>query len=565
MRTVLLVGVFCAAIPYALAQRSKSPLDDATHRSAGLDQIVENLARQTADKRPSARKKALLIWLVDNTTEMANSGQHEALATAIQRHFTAGSKYIAQADAIEHSIILIDASLQMLLRPTNDVAAVLDTLRTIARKPQSAIRDTMGAISACTQHFARSSHHKAIVLFTIENGDTESMLEETALWLRRTRTALYVVCREGVFSDPYWLRRSYDAEKHKPLELVGHEAPYVEYPWGWLFMIRDPHESAPAGFGMFGLNRLVVESGGSYFLYDPAVPPPSSSRCSVIYQPFRLKQYEPPTSSRAGYAALVERSRAWLTIRECWLAAYKMGVVYSLPPELAAGGTVEVSRSSTTRGVSRRYYSWSIDNLAKAAEQAAKDRVEIDGLLARLAAHKLSTRDEAFDRRAVAIADNLRFSLMVTRFNLLQLMHVAAYVQQVRGGAALSEIEDPHVRAGATDIGLSYSNRVFCETGIRAMEETAWLGGAVARAEMKALTAELIELKARHSGTPFEVVLERNAVVVFRVIEYVRGNPTEIQRLRESSSTEKPEVTTPTRPERSRSSGSASGSGTTTR
>lgn len=563
LTSILLIALVA---PHADAQRIKriDSLDDATARGGTLDSIVKNLAKRVGDSKvkqgSSSRtaKMETIVWLVDNTVEMVNLEQHGKLADAIAEHFNKPTKA-----HVSHAIVLIDKKLQLVQKPTSDVDAVCGALRGVATQPESAIRDTMGAIRGCASYFGKRSGNKHMVLFTIENSDTERELEATVNALKRARMRLYVLSREGIYSDPYWARRAYEAKKHAPILLKGTEAPMQEYPHTWLWHYDDPHASAPAGFGIYGLNRLVCESGGAYYVYDPVISPSTGGNCRALYHTFRLKLYEPAAVSRAKYGYMLSRHRGWHTIRQAWTEAYKMGIVGSLPPEL--GGSKEAGGSNQA---TRNGYSLSVSTLSRMASRAQKDREELQGWIQRLAKSGRSSRKTPHDRRATATADNLRFSLMVARFNLLQLIAFADYVEKVKGGQPLSALEAPIIPPGTSqnDLAISYYNRTFCQDGRRAMEETRWLGGKQADREMKQLVSTLDKLQAEHSGTPYEVVLERNAVVIFRLYKIYRGTARTVPRprQRESSDQEKPVTTTqgPSRPARARTGGaSRTGSG----
>jgi len=515
----LFLGALSCASFVGAAADTKVPLDNRTHRGVSLEDIAKDLAKKSDKWGTRNKKQSLVVWLVDNTPQMAKLGLHKQLGEAIAKAF-------ASKPNVKHTVVLIDARLHLVQKPTAALEELKASLAGVAQKPQDQIRDTMGAIAACAQGFPRRFGRKAIVLFTVENGDTERFVERTAALLRKTRSKLFVISREGIYSDPYWKRRTAETKKHKPLTLAGPETPLIEYPWGFLFQQRDPQASIPAGYGIYGLNRLVAQSGGAYYLYDP---PSSSSqrycsyascrvcsgshqRCGAVFNQYLLKQLEPSTLSRRQYAYLVQRSPTWRLIRAAWRDCYRMGVIYSKPPALT--GSISKAPSNTTRS----YYSWNLGALSAAGAKARKDRVTLDAYIKRLAKLPQPKKMTPFIRRTQATADVLRCQLLVTRFNLGQLIHLASWAKVVLSGIPQSGIEQPYLSPGlsATTVGVTYANYLLCH-GTRPLRAIQWLGGKRADAELKTLSQIVDKTLDKYRRTPWELLIRRAGLVKFAI------------------------------------------------
>ncbi len=516
----LILSVLSISLPLAANAQTQSELNSRTHRGVSLEGIVKDLAAKSDTWASSAKKQSLVIWLVDNTPQMAKLGLHKQLGQLI------ADKFQGKVN-VKHAVVLIDAKLHLVQKPTDALEELKSALTSVAQKPQDQIRNTMAAIAACAQGFPRRYGRKAIVLFTVENGDTEHYTEQTGLLLKRTKTKLYVISREGIYSDPYWKQRRTETKKHKPLLLAGAETPLIEYPWGFLFQERDPQASIPAGYGIYGLNRLVTRSGGAYYLYDP---PSSSSygycsyascrvcsglhkRCAAVFDRYLIKQYEPSALSRAQYASLVQRNPVWRLIRAAWSDCYKMGLFQSKPPKL----TGSVSKSS--RSGNRSYYNWNLGALAQAAAKATKDRQTLDAYIARLAKLPKPKRMTPFWRRTIATADVLRCQLMVTKFNLGQLIHLhASWSKIVLSGLPQSEIEAPYLSCGlsASTVALFYDNYLLCH-GTQPLKAIRWLGGLPAEKELVELASVADKMIGKYNRTPWELLIRRAGLVKFYI------------------------------------------------
>lgn len=513
----------------APAQESR---DSETVRYLGFSEILADIARGV-DGSAKPGDKAAVVWLIDNATMLQTSKHGDLLAESIPQHF-GGLK------TRTHHVVLVmgaeDATLAC--KPTEDLAVVGRSIQAVAAgKPDDRIKNCMANIRTAAKIAASTgAAKKFVVLFTQENGDNEDDLEGTLRVLRNGGVALYPICGESVFSDPYWesvVENSFhystaEADKYRKLkfQLKGPESGYVEFPYGWPLQMTDPAYTVPSGFGYYGLDRLATHSGGKYFLYNVdrtfftfcqryncTVCSGQHKDCGGAFDITKLQVTGPEMGPRDQVRDRYSKERLFVAILNIWERLYKAGILRGAPRLKATGGRIteikppgggnsmfvfgsdwRTNRGTALRGVAE------IDKVVGEFGQAVAD----DGAAA--------------DKRILGIAEAFLVHLRVLRLNLAQLalfcddMDKALRQKRPAGDSFAGPVMDDCT--GCRSGSYSYRNVSFCHGG-SSLRDVRLLGGEAEEKEKRDILDFADKIMEKHRGTPFEVLVRRAALALF--------------------------------------------------
>ena len=245
--------------------------NDRTRRYAPLAEAVATIMRENLGakrKSRNTRARVLFVWLVDAASITGKNIQATKLAEGLEAVAKSGN-----AGEARHAVYSFGSAkpAERVLAPTNEIGKVAEALKSLDAKRDDGLKNVCAAIRATAEGVAKERGRKVIVLFTLENGDNEAELEQTLVFLKRKSIRLEVIAREAVYSDPYWDGNAAQYAGKVKQTLTGPETPAIELPYGWLFRRVIANDAVPSGFGIYGLARLAVETGGRYYLHYPDV------------------------------------------------------------------------------------------------------------------------------------------------------------------------------------------------------------------------------------------------------------------------------------------------------
>jgi hypothetical protein len=555
-------------------QAAKEPRHVETSRYKALPAYLDEIQKEI-----QKNDKAVVVWLVDHTKTFKTPGNADVLAAAI-RKYPAKSK-------ITHAVVAFGERVELVQRPSDDPAKAAAAIEAIvAAPPDDSIKNCLHAVREAAKVAAGGSGAKKyLILYTQENGDSEDEVEGTVRTLKSAGITFFAIAPEAVYSDPYW-ESAYsgstyffdmDRIKRLPFQLKGPECAFLEFPYGWPFTWADPAYTAPSGFGFWALNRLAAETSGKYFLhtvdrthfsfcmrYGCTICGREHKGCDASFDVTKLLLTDPDVGSRAEYVARYSKDKLYLAILETWEKLHKEGILRGAPPfRFSGGGIVENKRpdnlsSAMGFGMSGSDWKSTRQQALKAAGKVHKEGNELFELSKKIGA--------ASDKRITATSDAFVVHLAMLNQTFLQLAAFADEMdrhkagQKPPGDGFASDNYDPPPNFEV--VGYLWENVYLCHGGapvkeIRFLGDLKDLHGALDFAD------QMIE---KHRGTPWEVLMRRAYLPVFRPATRAKGGEMARERPRSSGGTNATPTpaTPPARPQRPTQGGSSSGTGTQT-
>lgn len=527
------------------------------------------------------RRKAALVLVIDDAMGRALvTDVLPAFRTAIEE------STIGKDGRLLAGVVVLTEKPYAALKPTHSLADLGRAFEKVAATTNEKFKNTLDVVRGAAAMAAQVDGPRAVVLYTVANGDTEDDLEGTVQFLRTARAKFYAITPEAVYSDHYWYCYRNDgtaafdpAQQQKKTGFILHseESAYLEFPFRWShtwigwkyhssfgFWDGDSPLLIPSGFTHYGPARLARETGGSVFLAPSETTAPgfcfladcpqcqrTHAECGAVYDEVKLKLTSPSLESRPVYLQLQSRDPLYRLLLKAAEDAHKNGMVSTELPLKFMGGKLVENKSNLRFGYAHprgRYTPttpWAsaaagADAQAKAAASVAQ---ELRASLARI------DRASA-NKRWLAHADALLFSIELSRMNSLQWKHFALERHE-KGDAPLSETYL------MTDVQAT-----FCHGG-KMIEDLDIYGGTVLRGEWKALCSLADQLIDRHRGTPWELLVRYGMVQDWEIAYKTEGTEVKTKRPKPKSGTSTtatpPATGTPTRPGRKTgSSGSSS-------
>ncbi|MBM4060626.1 MAG: hypothetical protein FJ265_05960 [Planctomycetes bacterium] len=497
---------------------------------------------------------------------MATAGFADAFANALQQNR-------ATLARTRLGLGIVGQKACVVVPPTTDHPKVLDALRAGLRTPAGEFQNVYADLRAAAAAFAGSDGDRVLLLVTLENGDVEDDVEQTAALLHRARVRVEVLTSEATLADSYWAARPYQ-DRPRGTNLTGSDGAVIDLPWGWLFQIGSANESTPAGFATWGLTRLAAATGGRVFLHSTAsqvqhqcnTPFARCLFCSGDHLPpddhwnnALVDQLGPLACSRADtFQALGDDPYFRLTV-EAWRSAAEAGLLHSQPAVRVTGTSATPDRARPGRDLDLTE-SASFERQARRAEEAAGKAQQLgDQLEAQIA----KVPAGAGSPRQQAAARYTRVLLQLTRVNLL---YFAAWCRETAPGLFDKDTplpvvpEVPTVERADRPVGIGYTNLSLCH-GVRPFFAVELPGGTRLHPELQKLDAQFTAYLARYGKSQFGFALRRNSIAQFwPTFPGVAGK---LPRVRPKTANDQAPPITPRRPPRE-GGASTGGTGPTT-
>lgn len=180
---------------------------------------------------------------------------------------------------------------KMWLAPTTDMAAALETTKTVKIDP-SGKENLIGGIQFVLGAYGAGQIPIAIVAVTDEEGDDTKKPEAVAAALAKMRAArarLFVFGPEACFQLPTvreWLRNR-EGQRVGPAACIERgldSGEYEFFPSDLLWVGQEAYNGVPSGFGSWFLSVLAGETGGSYSILREG-PPSYDEGLMSAYRP----------------------------------------------------------------------------------------------------------------------------------------------------------------------------------------------------------------------------------------------------------------------------------------
>ena len=430
------------------------------------------------------RGRTLVVLLVDQSRSIVY-GDLPRVITRMDRYFDEIERNLPET--IEERGLWVVVSYgrkhRFLCEPSPDLAYVKSALRRVTVDPSG--EENIGlAIEAVTKRFGSMGYKNLLIAaMTDEAGDdinSPARLERALKALRSVRARFYVFGYESSFCarkkivyfklDPKIVRgadraaiRGFENRTIWGWADGGPEAPRPELWWG----VNRHHwahwgggiSNIPSGFGMYGLNRLVLASHGIYFLLRPE---------SKYDEDKLYAQYKPDVCNVFKYEERIARSALRRELSDTWR---EIGTFY-MPGDLRHNRTVEDALRRSLRG--RKYC------IAKAKSLTA--------LFAKTkpSGHNWRRWEAHTD---LTMAELLRFRFMLGQYH-----------------ARLRSEWTKHGRA------LPVNKRVLVTRGKAPAD---YMGAREAKAEHDLAMQYIERVINKHKGTPWEVAARRLKGSVF--------------------------------------------------
>lgn len=521
-----------------------------TVRYKEFGEIIEEIAK-TVQACPE--DKALVVWLIDNSSLLKATKHGEMFSDSLARFFKKGKAW--------HAVVAFGEVPRLVLKATDDPAQAAAAIQGLAdEKPDDAIKNCLMNVREAARYASgfTGKSNKFLILFTQQNGDNEDDVEATLAMLRGTGVTFLPISNEAVYSDPFWASAFngttffFDLAPYRKLkfELRGPESAFIEFPYGWPLCVIDPAYTAPSGFGYWALNRLATYSGGKYYLYHAerttqsfcqryACPVCSGNHraCGSIFDDTKLKVDAPDVGSRRDYLVRCSKEKLYHANLQTWERLHKKSILRGPPPLKSSGGGLAEAKG---RGAAAPLAGSDWRSIAAAAHRSAREVDDAAGEL--LAAEEALKKDS--DRRALATTDALIVHLRVLS---------CAYDELAGFCEEMARKRDPDV------IGYSYRSVFLCHGG-EPLKHFGWLGERTKINDALDLADRMIE---GHLGTPWETLMRRASLPVFTPVRQVREGPTRRDRPPKPTS-DSSSTATPSRPSRPNQGDQGGSGGTST-
>lgn len=512
-----------------------------------------------------ATERTVLV-LVDPAAGLAQAGFADAFATALQQN-----QKTLQKTRLGLGVIGTKGCIVVPPTPQHDL--VLGELRRCLGQPAGEFQNVYADVRTAAAALAGSDGDRVLFLVTLENGDVEDDVEQTATLLRRHKVKLEVITSEATLADSYWAARPHQ-QRPRGTTLTGADGPVIDLPWGWLFQLHAANEATPAGFAMWGLSRLAAASGGRLFLHAAASQ--TTHQCAYLarclfctndhlppdddWSQQLVDQLGPLASARGDALQALGQDPFFRALVATWRAAAEAGLVRSQPAIRVTGTSAEPDRARDGKDLDLQQGAGLERSRKRAEEAAAKAQQlgqQLQEQLDKIAADQGSRRSEAAARYT-------RVLLQLTRVNLLSFAAFCRDVapqQLARDAAPLLPPEVPVVERDDRPAGIGFSNLCLCH-GVKPFYAVELPGGAALRPELEQLDALYTAFQARYGRSQFGQALRRNGLAHFWVTFPGLAGP--LPRVRPKSGNDSTPPITPRRPPREGGGSTGGTSGPTT-
>lgn len=503
-----------------------------------------------------------VLLVVDPSAGLATAGFAEVFATML----ASNKQHLARTKL---GFGVIGQKGCIVVPPTTEHYTVLAAVRTAMAKPAAEFQNVYADLRAAAAAFPSGASERVLLLVSLENGDVEDDVEQTATLLHKAKVRVDVLTSEATLADSYWAARPYE-DKPRGTSLTGADGALIDLPWGWLFQYASANEITPAGFAVWGLSRLAAATSGRVYLHSTAAQvqhqcaiharclfctgdhlPPDDNWSEPL-----VDQLGPLATSRSDTYSSFGGDPFFRATVEAWRGAAEAGLVSSAPTVRVTASGAEPDRPRPGRDLDLTD-SASFERHAKRAEDAAQKALQLGEQLQqkldRIEAGKGMARTEAAARYT-------RVLLQLTRVNLLTF---AAWCRDVAPALFDKDAnvpvlpEVPSIDREDRPIGIGFSNFCLCH-GVRPFFAVELPGQAALRPELEALDALYTAFQARYGKSQFGYALRRNGIAQFWPT--FPGIAQKLPRKRPKTAGEDPGPITPKRPPREGGTGSSGGS-----
>lgn len=507
-----------------------------------------------------------ILVLIDPSAALASAGFADAFANAI----AANHDHLARTRL---GLGVIGRKDPIVVAPGTAHDQVVSALRTAIATPAGEFLNVYADVRAAAATLSGQAGERILLLATLDNGDAEDDVEQTAAALRKAKVRCEVITSEATLADTYWTTRGWQ-EKPRGTTLAGPDNAVIDVPWSFLFQILPANESTPAGFAMWGLSRLAAASNGHVFLYASTTQ--IRHQCSLHaaclfcdgdhlppddawYDPL-VDQLGPFAAARADTLQALGADPYFRAMVDTWRLAAEAGLMHHAPGIRLMQSGAELERNRGGRDLDLTDNA-NFDRHAKRAEEAAGKATQLGQQL-----------QEKLDRigrgqglaRCEASAHYLRVMLQLTRVNLITF---AGWCREVAPGLFGKDAIVPVLPEVAPDfggqrpVGVGFTNLGLCH-GVRPFLAVDLPGKATLAAELTLLDAQYTAFMLRWGKSQFGYALRRNGIAQFwPTFPGVAGK---LPRQRPKSGSDPQGPLTPKRPSREGGASAGGASGPTT-
>jgi len=533
--------LLAAAVPSALAQNDaqkqhRPSLSRVNQLDAAIDAIASSLKGSNPNETADKKAPRDVIWLLDHTSVVRDHNLYSRLADAIRTSFDTGPDGFRGS---RHTLLTLNDQLQSRIQRAGDPSQVKNALAGLVQKePVHRVKNVYRAVQRVVSGLKGAVRKPVLILLTLQNGDAEYQLETTARMLVKQNYTVHVIGREAIFSDSFYLG-NHRLNPGTNVRKAGSEGPFRMFPSGWILQRQRERITriTPSGFGLYGLQRLVNVTGGTYFMYypeefrSPYCEAVSCAFCGGAHmscnRPYRyqvLDRFSPWVGSRRQYKKQLADSRLARRYFSVWRKAHSLGVVSRAPPfHLQTGRVIKPAHATSLRD--RFAYGNGLKQLLRRAGTARKKAAKLNVLIQKIEGIHQKPVVEYRLPRIAANAKLLDLLLRATRFNLKQLVRFA---RRIRTLHRLKEVPDDLLHP--LQMPLQYKGELtwngsrtqyeirgytFCH-GPKQIRSVRFLGGKRGDQGIRKLARTVRKVLRELKGTPWELAARRINVITYR-------------------------------------------------
>ena len=278
----------------------------------------------------AAKGKTLVILLIDRSRSIVNKDL--PIVAERMNHYFRQTRHLKEEHKgrLEWALYAYGKDAALTVAATGDRDAVMKGLMEI-EADTSGEENVLAAVNAALDKYGDGGYkHVLMAVLTDERGtDTQNdvLLEKTLARLKKSGARLFVFGREANFGTKrkrVWIETK--GQRYWSFSEQGPECPepqlWQEATW-WGWWVSDT-SNIPSGFPMYALNRLVLASGGTYFLLVPE---------SKYDERKLLMHYAPDVCSRAQYAKRIENNALKKELAAAWKEIAKMHFLHDFREE----------------------------------------------------------------------------------------------------------------------------------------------------------------------------------------------------------------------------------------
>ncbi len=338
---------------------------DITIFGMDLNGITDDIVRTAGVYKSASKEKdgyvakdpkdtPLIAYLVDNTGYMKTSKCPDLLSAAISKSFDKCKGY-------QLAIIKYAKKTALVCEPTDNIKNITEGINSVFQAIDDSYKDPCAAIRESVEFLKKYPNNKKyLVVFTVQNNDLESELEETLKLLNDNKITLLVVSGGTILSDP---NKDPSGEAPQGSKVYRADSAEIEISFNnphleWWYPVGNDKKLATgdeyyrhnypyynafvfSGYGVYGLSRLAAYTGGKYYMYSP---PGDSGKtfCEMHYCKFCDGKNKKSHSGDSGCGALYDKFipvfAPLLISRDDFNYKYAQDPIYSLVQKICAKG-----------------------------------------------------------------------------------------------------------------------------------------------------------------------------------------------------------------------------------